>query len=96
MVLFAVILALFWGALWAAFLQCNAWGRYLALRRTWLTVVVGVGIDLLILATVLPLEAWLLMCAVIAASSVGIIARSLYNEHQDEKAVEEMHGAGGE
>jgi len=95
MVFFAVSLALFWGALWASFLQCSAWGRYLALRRTWLTVVVGVGVDLLILATVLPLEAWLLMCAVIAASSVGIITRSLYNEHQDEKAVEEFHVSGG-
>lgn len=96
MVFFAVILALFWGALWAAFLQFSAWGRYLALRRTWLTVVVGVGIDLLILVMVIPLETWLLMCAVIAASSLGIIARSLHNERQDEKAVEEFHVSGGE
>lgn len=96
MVFFAVVLALFWGALWAAFLQCSAGGRYLALRRTWLTVVIGVGVDLLILATVIPLPAWLLICAVVAASSLGIIARSLYNEHQDEKAVEEFHAASGE
>ena len=96
MMLFAVILALFWGGLWATFLQFSAWGRYLALRRTWLTVVVGVGIDLLILATVIPLAAWLLMCAVIAASSLGIIARSLYNERQDERAVEEFHASGSQ
>jgi hypothetical protein len=45
---------------------------------------------------IIQLEAWLLMCAVIAASSVGIIARSLYNERQDEKAVEEFHASGSE
>ncbi|MBN2390731.1 MAG: hypothetical protein JXR84_08410 [Anaerolineae bacterium] len=95
MVLFSIILALFWGVLWAGFLQFNPAGRYLALRRTWLTVVIGVGVDLLILATVIPLEAWLPTCTVIAASSLGIIARSLYNEHQDEKAVEEFHASSG-
>jgi len=96
MVFFAVVLGFFWGVIWAAFLQCTAWGQYLALRRTWLTVVVGVGIDLLILAMVVSLEMWLLTCAVIAASSLGIIARSLHNERQDEKAVEEFHVPSGE
>lgn len=91
MILLAIVLALFWGVLWAAFLQFSRWGQYLALRRTWLTVVIGVGIDLLILALIVSLEAWLWMGAVFASSSLGIIARSLYNEHQDEKAIEEFH-----
>ncbi len=96
MTFFAVILALFWGVLWAGFLQHSPAGRYLALRRTWVTVVVGVGVDLLILAMMIPLETWLLTCAVIAASSLGIIARSLYNEHQDERALEAFHGSSSE
>ena len=96
MVFFAVILALFWGMLWAAFLQWNEYGRYLALRRTWVAVVIGVGVDLLIALLVTPLEVWLVVCAIVIASSLGIITRSLYNEHLDEKAVEEFHASGSE
>jgi hypothetical protein len=91
MVFLAVILALFWGMIWAAFLQWNEYGRYLALRRTWVTVVIGVGVDLLIALFVTPLEVWLVVCAIVIASSLGIISRSLYNEHLDERAVEDIH-----
>ncbi len=90
MVFLATVLAGFWGILWALFLQCNEYGRYLALRRTWVAVVVGVGVDLLLLLFVIPLYSWLLVGAIIAASSVGVIARSLYNEHRDERAVREI------
>lgn len=86
-----LFLALFWGILWALFLQHNPEGHYLALRRTWITVVIGVGVDLLILALGLPLAEWLLVVAVMATSSLGIIARSLYNERLDERAVQELH-----
>jgi hypothetical protein len=96
MLFLALILASFWGVLWAIFIQCTTYGRYLALRRTWLTVVVGVGVDLLIMLFVVPLTVWLLVCAIIAASSVGIIARSLYNELRDEQAIEEFHAGRGE
>lgn len=91
MIFFAVILAGFWGGIWAAFLQWNEYGRYLALRRTWFTVVIGVGVDLLIALLVTPLEVWLVVCAIVTASSLGIITRSLYNEHLDEQAVEDIH-----
>lgn len=91
MLYFAVILATIWGALWAAYLQFTRYGHYLAVRRTWLTVVIGVGVDLLIALLVIPLESWLPFCLLIFASSLGIIARSLYNEHQDDSAIEELH-----
>jgi hypothetical protein len=75
-----------WGIIWALVLQLTTWGQFLALKRTWLTVVIGLGVDLLILFPLLPLDRWLLVLAVIALSSIGIIARSLYNEYADHRA----------
>lgn len=76
----ACILALIWGSLWAAFLQFNRFGRWLARKRTWITVVVGVGVDLLIMRRVIPKDAWLKVVTIITFSSLSIIFRSLYNE----------------
>lgn len=92
MTYFAIFLAFIWGALWAAALQYTSWGRYLANRRTWVTVVVGVGVDLLIGLTIVELQDWLRFAAVIAASSIGIIVRSLYNERSEERTIEELNG----
>lgn len=83
--LFALCLALLWGVLWAVCLQATAWGRWLAVRRTWLTVVAGVGVDVAILWLVLAPAAWLATAGVFAVSSVGVIARSLLNEWRDER-----------
>lgn len=41
-----LVLAVIWGGIWAVTLQYVPLGRFLAARRTWLTVVVGVGGDL--------------------------------------------------
>ncbi len=79
-----LLLAVVWGALWALFLQYHGWGQWLAVRRTWLTVVAGIGVDLALLATVLDLAAWLLTAGVIAASSIGIIVRSIANERRED------------
>ena len=76
------LLALIWGASWAVFLQRSRVGRFLVSQRTWLTVVVGVSGDLLLLRLLLPKGAWLRVASVLACSSVGIIARSLYNEQR--------------
>jgi uncharacterized membrane protein len=78
-----LVLGLIWGVFWALFLQCTEAGRFLAIRRTWLAVTIGVGVDLLILLALLPLDKWLQVGAVIGASSVGIILRSLRNEWQE-------------
>lgn len=71
--------ALFWGVLLAIFLQFSRMGRFLAAERTWISVVVGVGGDLLlgIGAT------WWAMWLIVAFSSIGIVARSLVNEHRE-------------
>src|SRR5574341_46045 len=85
----ALILALIWGAIWALFLQTYH-GRFLAARLTWLSVVIGIGVDLLILLLVVPLAEWLIVGGVIAASSLSIIARSLINESHDQRALLRM------
>jgi len=81
----ALILALAWGVVWALALQYTRLGRFLARRRTWLTVVVGVGVDLLIALLLLELGDWLLLVALVIASSIGVIWRSLHNEGQEEQ-----------
>ena len=78
------ILALIWGAIWALFLQLHPWGQWLAIKRTWITVVIGVGADLALLLLVLDINTWSTVTAIVAASSIGIIVRSLYNEHADD------------
>jgi hypothetical protein len=93
MIIMAVILAAVWGAVWAALLQYTGWGRFLAVRRAWLAVVIGCGVDLLILLAVLPVALWLQVCTVIAASAIGIIVRSLANEWQDHR--EQLEAARG-
>lgn len=65
------------------FIQHNRWGRFLASERTWITVAIGVGVDLLIGFVLDPI--WMMIAAVVAFSSVGIIARSLINESNKPK-----------
>lgn len=81
---FAVSLGGLWGILWAICLQWTDWGRWLAVRRTWITVVIGVGVDGFICLLVLPFDLWLQAAAVVVASSLAIIARSLINELRDD------------
>ena len=85
LVLLALILGFVWGAVWAAFLQFTEVGRFLALHRTWLTVVVGVGVDLLLILLFVSFEVWLPVVGVVALSGVCIIVRSLSNERREIK-----------
>jgi hypothetical protein len=88
----ALYLAFIWGVIWALTIQCVPLAAYLANKRTWLTVVIGVGVDLAIglMTTVdapTPRAAWEYQFYVIALSSVGIIVRSIINEwreHQED------------
>ena len=68
--------ALFWGIIYAVFIQYNRYGQFIAAERTWLSVVIGIGADLLISFN----SDWPTTCLVIAFSSIGIIVRSLTNE----------------
>lgn len=70
-----------WGIVWALCLQRTQWGRWLALHRTWITVVIGVGVNLILLFFVLPRKVWFVVSEVFALSSIGIILRSLINEY---------------
>jgi multidrug transporter EmrE-like cation transporter len=79
-----LLLAALWGVVWALFLQFNRWGRWLAVRRTWATVVIGVGVDVLLLALVLTPHQVVTVFAVFAASALGIIGRSFLNEHKED------------
>jgi len=73
--------AMVWGVLWALFLQFHRLGRFMADERTWITVVIGVGVDLVIGIGTVWWEMWL----VVVCSSIGIIARSLINESSRDK-----------
>ncbi len=96
MVIYGCVLAIVWGFGWAAILQHTEKGRFLARKRTWLTVVIGVGVDLLILAPLVGWYAWLLMGLVIGLSALGIIGRSLSNEYDEVAALLRHHSARGE
>jgi len=76
----ATYLAAIWGASYALFIQRTEMGRTLAKSTTWLSVVIGVGIDLLIALPIIPRSAWNTLAKIVMASSIGIIARSLVNE----------------
>lgn len=75
--------ALSWGALWALALQLTAIGRWIAIRRTWIAVVVGVGGDLIIALAAIPWEYWRDLAIIVACSAIPIVARSLINEHRE-------------
>jgi len=68
--------AFVWGVIYSVFLQFSPQGQFMAEKRTWLAVVIGIGTDLLIGFNGSYAE----ICLVVAFSSVGIIARSLINE----------------
>ena len=87
---FGLALGFIWGTLWVLFLQCTEAGQFLALRRTWITVVIGVGGDLLILLLFLDFTTWLMALAVFATSSISIITGSLVNELRDARDLETM------
>lgn len=91
--IFGLALGIIWGTVWALFLQRTYAGRFMAARLTWLTVVIGIGVDLVIALFIIPLDAWLRIAGVIAASSIAIIARSLLNDSSDHRAlIERKHG----
>ena len=81
---FGLLLGLVWGGLWAAFLQWHEWGIWLARRRTWLTVVIGVAVDLGIALILVPWECLWQVAAIMVLSGVPIVTRSLWNEASEE------------
>lgn len=77
---FTGALAFIWGLFWACYLQFTRLGRFLAVQRTWITVVIGVGVDLIIARRFMSNKEWWWLVTMIAMSSIPIIGRSLFNE----------------
>lgn len=91
---FALLLALVWGVSWALFLQFTRLGHFLALKRAWVTVIVGIGADLLIILIFVPFDLWWQIALVIVLSSLAIIYRSLHNElSETEEQLDAYQGA---
>ncbi len=80
--LFALLLAGLWGTLYALWLQRTRQGAFLAARMTWLSVVIGCGVNLLIALLVMDVSTWLLLVGLFVTSGVPIVIRSLSNEHR--------------
>ena len=89
-----IIVSLAWGIAWAATLQWWPLFRFLAQRRTWITVVIGVGVQVVIFRIVGPSIEWGQVLAGFVASGTPIAARSLANEAQEETALTEGFGNG--
>lgn len=71
----------------ALFLQKTAFGRFLADRRTWVTVVIGVAGNLIIMRPLMSDDIWNRVFNVFALSSFGVVARSLWKEIQFEEEI---------
>jgi H+/Cl- antiporter ClcA len=80
--LLALCLGAGWGLVWALCLQTVP-GRFLAARFTWLAVAIGIFVDLFIALLVISIETFLAVMAIIGASAVAIVGRSLFNELRD-------------
>ena len=80
----AGLIAFSWGATWAACLQYTQWGRWLAQRRTWLTVVVGNGGTIASMTLFLDMALVASIVFVFFCAAIPIIARSFLNEFRDE------------
>jgi hypothetical protein len=78
----ATYLAAIFGLTYAVLLQTEL-GKTLSRRMTWLSVVIGIGVDLLLARPIVQRQAWNTFAVVFTASSIGIIARSLINELRD-------------
>jgi len=71
---------------YALILQKTKQGQWLAGRRTWLSVVLGVGLVLLASLILIPREHWFIIVGAFGIAGAPICIRSFLNEYHDEKA----------
>ncbi len=90
-VLIALLLAGIWGTLYALWLQRTRSGAFLAARMTWLSVVIGVGVNLLIALLVIDAQTWLVLVVLFFVSGIPVIIRSISNEHRLQRDI--LNGA---
>lgn len=87
----AALLALFWGLAFALFLHRTRIGRWLRHKRTWLTVVIGIGVDLAILRLIIPCQYVTAALVIIALSAIGIIAFAIGDELAEDQELEHIN-----
>ena len=78
--IFRFIGAFAWGFVWALFIYKARSGISLRQDQTWVTVVIGVGVDLLVSFQ----GDWWTVAAVIALSSIGVIGFATFYPHKDD------------
>lgn len=84
MVQFVLLLGVIWGLIIAGLIEFTSLGRWIAERMTWLSVVAGVGGDLLLLLLLMDGQGrvmWWQVVALVALSSLGVIYRGLRQSH---------------
>ena len=82
-----------WGIGYALVLQLCKLPAFLAQRRTWITVVAGVGVQVVFLRLIGPVIEWWVIVCCFTASGAPIVVRSLYNEWHEERELREGLGA---
>ena len=87
MLSFVLVLALAWGVMFALILHYVPIGRFMVRRYTWLTLVIGIGVDMFLISLMLPLAEWLVVVGIITASSMGMIGRSLAVDSDEMKTL---------
>lgn len=78
---FALLLALFFGLIYAALLHWTPLGKFIRAQMTWFATGVGIGVDLLILLYVADDQTrvvWWHIWAVITASAIGAIIGGIW------------------
>ena len=65
-------------------------GREIAARKTWVTVVIGVGLTLILAAVIVPFEVWIRVALLFVATGAPIVVRSLRNELRAERQAKEI------
>jgi hypothetical protein len=80
-----MILGVVWGGVWATWLHLHPTGKWMRRKRTWLTVVVGVGVDFFIAFCFVPWECFWPVAAIVGLSGIPIIAWCLGNEQREDE-----------
>lgn len=80
MLAFVLLAAACWGVAVACFLEYTELGRFIAVRLTWLSVVIGFGGDFLLAIFLLDDQGriiWWQFVALVGVSSIAVITRGL-------------------
>lgn len=77
------VLTFFWGVVWSAAHRRTNLGRYILNKHTWIAVVDGVGVVLLISLLVMTQQQWIMMSSLFFFSCIVPIITSLADQYAD-------------